>query len=137
MIRAVWAFALVLTAFPGTAGARSAREVSHTYEQVFPAAVRFLRIDAGLKILEKDVESGYVLFELAEEGKTFRGALELIRIEDAEGRQAVRLIIRVDDRPTYTETGLLDRLVHKLGKELPPSPPAPPPAPPPKKPKKE
>ncbi len=135
MIRAMCAITLVLTAWPGAAGARSQREVSHTYEQVYPAAVRFLRIDAGLKILEKDAEAGYVLFELAEEGKTFRGALELVRIEDADGRQAVRLIIRVDDRPTYTETGLLNRLVHKLQKELPESPPPPPP--PPSPPKKE
>jgi hypothetical protein len=117
---------IALTA-SGSAEARSQREVAHVYDDVFPAAVRFLRIDANLKIVEKDAESGYVLFELAEEGKTFRGALELIRFQDSEGRAGVRLVIRVDDRPTYTETGLLERLVAKLDRELPESPPPPPP----------
>jgi hypothetical protein len=113
MTRALWLVPVIVLAFSSTVEAQSQREVSHAYDEVFPAAVRFLRIDAGLKIIEKDAEAGYVLFELAEEGKTFRGALELVRIKDG-----VRLIIRVDARPTYTETGLLNRLVFKLQKEL-------------------
>ncbi len=95
MRTALWLALVILIAVPGAAEARSQREVAHAYDEVFPAAVRFLRIDAGLKIIEKDAEAGYVLFELAEDGKTFRGALELVRIKDG-----VRLIIRVDDRPT-------------------------------------
>jgi hypothetical protein len=118
MKTALWLVPVILLAVSSPVEARSQREVSLTYEDVYPAAVRFLRIDAGLKIIEKDAETGYVLFELAEEGKTFRGALELVRIKDSEGQPAVRLIIRVDDRPTYTETGLLNRLVFKLQKEL-------------------
>jgi len=92
---------------------------------VFPAAVRFLRIDAGLTIVEKDAETGYVLFDLAEDGRVFRGALELVRIRDDDGHPGVRLVIRVADRPTYTETGLLNRLVYKLQREIRESPPAP------------
>jgi len=118
------AVALILGA-AAPAGASSEREVGYAYEQVFPAAVRFLRIDAGLTIVEKDAEAGYVLFDLAEDGRVFRGALELVRIRDDDGHPGVRLVIRVADRPTYTETGLLNRLVYKLQREIRESPPAP------------
>jgi hypothetical protein len=91
-----------------------------TYDQAPPRSASCASM--RLKIVEKDIETGYVLFELAEDGKIFRGALELVRIQDDSGRAAVRLIISVADRPTYTETGLLQRLVHKLRKELPESP---------------
>jgi hypothetical protein len=64
-------------------------------------------------IVEKDADAGYVLFDLKEEGKTFRGALELVPFEK-DGRQNVRLILRIEDRPEYVEVGMLDRLERKL-----------------------
>lgn len=118
------------------AAASTKKEASYAFERVWPAAVRFLRIDEGLEILEKDRDTGYVLFELAEERKTFRGALEVVQIVDQDGRAAVRLVLRIEDRPAYMEAGILDRMVRKLRAELGPPVDPPPPPPPPAKPAK-
>jgi hypothetical protein len=124
---------LGLAATPAAASTK--KEASYAIARVWPAAVRFLRIDEGLEILEKDRDTGYVLFELAEERKTFRGALEVVEIVDQDGRAAVRLVLRIEDRPAYMEAGILDRMVRKLRAELGP-PVDPPPPPPPTKPAK-
>ncbi|MCP4443813.1 MAG: hypothetical protein GY811_00520 [Myxococcales bacterium] len=109
-----------------SAHAKTSRKVSHSYEKVWPTAVRFLRIDEGHKLLEKDMENGYLLFEIAEEGKLFQASVELIRRKDASNREAVELILSIKDRPSYMEHGILDRMLLKIRKELglPKDPPA-------------
>ncbi len=135
-IGAVLLAATLLVGGAPPADARSEKSVTWELARVFPTAVRFLRVDEGVTIVEKDAEAGYVLFELSDEGKTFPGALELVSYE-RNGRPAVRIIIRIEDRPEYMEVGMLDRLERKLRDELGPPPrveakPAPKPAPKPK-----
>ncbi len=130
--------AALLAVAPAPAAAKSEKTVVYGVGKVFPAAVRFLRVDERLKIVEKDADAGYVMFELKEEGKTFPGALELIESEDA-GRPAVKLVLRIEDRPSYVEQAMLERLERKLRAELgsePPPRPAPKPEPAPKEPVK-
>jgi len=112
--------ALVLASSP--AWARSEKTEPFTPAEVFPTAVRFLRIDAGVKIVEKDADAGYVLFDLTEDKHVFRGALELVKTT-VEGRDSVRLVLRIDDRPAYVEQMLLDKLDAKLRAELRPTAP--------------
>jgi hypothetical protein len=122
-----------LIASTTSASAKSAREVSYGYDQVWPALVRFLRVDENLKLTEKDPAAGYILFELADGKRTFAGAAELARTSDATGRAATRIVVRIADRPAYMESGILDRFADKLREELgapPPAPPASQPAPP-------
>jgi hypothetical protein len=137
--RAGWMLVLlaVLVAGAGTAAAKTERSASYSFEQVWPTAVRHLRVDEGFTIVEKDPDTGYVVFEVKEEGKNFSGTLELVRHKDQAGRAAVRLVLRIGDRPAYMEAGVLDRMLEKLRKEYgePPDPPEQP-RPPPKK-KKE
>ena len=112
---------------PASASNQTSEEVSHPFERVWPAAVRFIRVDAGHAITEQDPDNGYILFTYESEGREFRGALELIRIRDDHGRHAVRLVLRIDARPSYMERTVLNRLVRKLRDELgrpPPPPPA-------------
>ena len=115
---------LLRVALTAIADARSEKTVGWTADKVFPTAVRFLRVDEGVTIVEKDAEAGYVMFELSDDGKTYPGALELVTLEDGK----LRLVLRIEDRPDYMEIGMLDRLERKLTEEL---------GPPPKKPKKE
>lgn len=110
--------AVALLALAGTAGAKTLTTVSYPYDQVFPSAVRFLRIDEGVKVIEKDSEAGYILFELEDDGKTFAGSFEVARVRDQEGREASRLVVRIKDRPDYMEQGLIDRFGVKLQEEL-------------------
>ena len=123
--------ALLLMVAPGGAAAKSEKTVAYAAAKVFPAAVRFLRVDEGVTITEKDADAGYVMFELAQDGKTFPGALELV-VTESSGRAAVRLVLRIEDRPSYVEVAMLERLERKLRAELgsePPVPPKPAPAP--------
>jgi hypothetical protein len=107
-----WVLVLALL-LPAVADARSEKTVHSTAARVFPAAVRFLRIDEGVKVLEKDAEAGYVIFELTDDAKTFRGALEVVTVSEKD----VRIVITIDDRPSYVESAMLERLEQKLKRE--------------------
>lgn len=113
--------------------ARSEKTLAYQRDQAWPAAVRFLRIDAKLKIIEKDQEAGFVIFEYREDNKTFRGSLEVIDMV-RDGRKLVRFVIQIEDRPTWVEVEMLTKLERKLRAELGNPAPAPTPKePPPKK----
>jgi hypothetical protein len=68
------------------------------------------------------------VFELVDDGKTYQGSFEVARVRDDDGRDASRLVVRIQDRPAYMEQGLIDRFGVKLREELgdPPDPPPPP-----------
>ena len=126
MLRCVVLALLLSTA---TVWARAEKTLAYTRDAAWPAAVRFIRVDEGLKILEKDGDAGYVLFEIKEEGKTFRGSLEVMTVV-VDGRTLVKFVMQIDERPSWVEVAMLTRLERKLRSEL--GTPAPPPS---KKPK--
>ena len=113
-----------LLALP-SAWARTMETVPYPLADVWPAAVRFLRVDRNFPIREKDESSGYILFDYTDGPKSCKGSLELIRVTDAEGRDATRLAITIPDLPHRYEQMLLDRLATKLREDR--GPPAPPP----------
>ena len=115
----------------GIAEARSEKTLAYQREPSFQAAVRFLRIDAHLKLVEKDADAGYVIFEYNEDKKTFRGSLEVIDVVK-DGRKLTRFVVTIEDRPSYVEIEMLTKLERKLRAELGAPAPAPS-APPPKK----
>jgi hypothetical protein len=117
--------ALLVTAVP--AWARSEKTVAYRRDQVWPTAVRFLVVDEHVKVTEKDADSGYVMFELRDDGKTFRGALEVMTVV-RDGRTLVRFVLQIEDRPSWLELAMLARLETKLRLEL--GSPSPPPSPP-------
>jgi hypothetical protein len=115
---ALVAFAAVLSTAAPTASARAERVASYHFERVWPTALRFLRLDEGFRLLEKDAEAGYVLFELERGETTHRGSLELVKTRDYAGRDSVKLVIQIQDRPTWEEEGVLRRLIEKLRADL-------------------
>jgi hypothetical protein len=130
-LAAIAAIAVTL-GVPAAAIARAERTVGHPMARVWPTAVRYLRVDEGLEIVDKDAEAGYVVFDLKDKGRTFRGYLELVEITDDDGHRGVRLVLSVEGRPEYTESGLLDRLLDKIHREYgdpEPAKPEPDPAP--------
>jgi hypothetical protein len=116
-VRATAAALVLLVAAP--AFAKTSRELGYRFEQVFPALVRFLRVDEKLKLTEKDESAGYILFELSDGKKTFAGAAEVAKLEGGS-----RVTVRIGDRPAYMELGILDRFADKLHEELGEPPPA-------------
>jgi len=142
LVASVLTVAIAAGALGGIAWARSEKTLAYPRDQAWPAAVRFLAVDERLRIVEKDPDAGYVLFELRDEGKLFRGALEVIAVA-VDGRPVVRFVLAIEDRPSWLEAAMLGRLERKLRVELgspspaptkqPKAPPAQPPpeAPPP------
>jgi hypothetical protein len=112
------------------AWARSEKTLAYPRDQAWPAAVRFLAVDERLKLIEKDADAGYVLFELRDEGKLFRGSLEVV-VVIVDGRTLVRFVLAIEDRPSWIEIAMLHRLERKLRVEL--GSPAPAPSRPPAK----
>lgn len=119
-----WIAGLVLVLATSVGWARTEKTLGYSREAAWPAAVRFIRVDERLKILEKDADAGYVLFELKEEGKTFRGSLEVMTVV-VDNRSVVRFVMQIEDRPSWIEVAMLQRLERKLRAEL--GSPAPPP----------
>jgi len=117
----------LLAALAAPAAGKSERSTFHTFERVWPTAVRHLAVDEGFKIVDRDADTGYVTFEMTEKGKTYSGALEVVKTTD-DGRPAVRLVLHIADRPSWMETAVLDRMLAKLYKEQGDPPPPPPPA---------
>lgn len=116
--------ALALCGASSPALARSQKTLAYPRPESFSTCVRFVRVDEGLKLLEKDVDAGYILFELHEEKKTFRGSLEVIDVLQ-DGRHAVRFVMTIEDRPEWQEIDMLNRLEKKLRSELGAPAPAP------------
>jgi hypothetical protein len=129
-MRSLLLAAVLLTS--GVAEARSEKTLAYQRDQAWPTAVRFLRVDAKLKVIEKDADAGYVLFEFVEDKKTFRGSLEVIEVMK-DGRKLVRFVITIEDRPSWVEVEMLTKLERKLRVELGTPAPTPTPKAPPKK----
>lgn len=115
----------LLLALPASAAARSeGRTFTYARDHVWPTTVRFLVVDEKAKVLDKDPDAGYVLFELKEDNKTFRGSLEIITVM-IDGQPNLKFSINIVDRPLWREAGMVERLEKKLRTELgsPPPPP--------------
>jgi hypothetical protein len=106
-------------AWAAPAAARSEKLLGYSPASVWSPLVRFLRVDENLKIVDKDVEAGYLIFELTQDKKVFRGSAELIPASKDYG---ARVILDVSDRPSYVELAMLERLERKLLAELGPAP---------------
>lgn len=114
------------------------RMLSYPYEQVWPTAIRYLRVDRGFKVADKDEEAGYIMFEFtSDEGESGSGSLELVRTEDAAGRPSTSLVAVTNGGPSYLSNSLLDGVAAKVREERGPpatppkkAPPEPPPPPP-------
>ena len=124
-MRPLLASLLVIALTAGPVAARSEKTLSYPRDQVWPTAVRFLAVDEHVKVIEKDPDAGFVVFELRDEGKRYRGSLEVITVV-RDKRTSVRFVLQIEDRPEWMEIAMLTRLERKLRGEL--GAPAPPPA---------
>jgi hypothetical protein len=116
------------------ADARSSFDSAYGFDRTYNAALRLVRIDMGFKVLEKDDQSGYIMFEYrgSDTGpKATNGSMEFIRPHEAGG--PVGVVIQLPQMPRYHEQVLLDSLVRKMKQEYgdPPEPPRAAPPPPP------
>src|ERR1700749_3442390 len=115
-----------LVAAAGRVEARAQSEWPWGVSETFSTAVRFVRIDKGCKIVDKDADSAFVAFECSDDGKVKRGSIELIK-----AGSGVRAQITLGDDTPGMELRWRSLLERKLrderGTPTPPPPPAPPP----------
>jgi hypothetical protein len=122
----LWPAVVVLTALlaPATSSAKKTEDFRHSYDQVWGAAIRLIRVDQGYPIKDRDQSVGYFLFDYNDDGRMYPGSVELVRIED-QGGGPIRAVIQIPAMPSYIERMLLDKLERKLIDEY--GVPAPPP----------
>jgi hypothetical protein len=109
------AAACALCAFSGVAEARTEAAVPYTRAQTFSAALRYLRVDLGYEVTEKDPEAAYLLFSYASsdrKAEASRGAIEVVQRE-----HGVRVFVSLPQLPSYHEEVLKQGLVRKLAAE--------------------
>lgn len=110
--------------------ARLEQRLDYSKTQSFQAALRYLRVDHGYVVIEKDQESGYLLFEYPKRDSGItQGSIEVV-----ERDKSVALVVQLPQMPSYHERMLIDGLLKKLRDDYG-APPAREPAP--KAPKKD
>jgi hypothetical protein len=117
------------------------RMLSYPIDHVWPTAIRYLRIDRGFEIVDRDRDAGYLLFEFPlEEKRIGSGSVEMFEAVDASGRPSVSISVNTGAGPVHLPNSILDGIAAKVRAERgQPSPPPPPKQeePPPKKDKPE
>lgn len=102
------------------------RVLPYPIEHVWPTAVRYLRVDRGYTIVDRDPESGYILFDFQLSGGTVgHGAVELFSSSDPRGRPGAHVHVSTDAGPAHLPFTLLEGIAKKIKSERgPPQPPA-------------
>ncbi len=101
----------------GSAAAKSGYDSSYGFPRTWNAGMRLVRVDLGLKVVEKDESVGYLLFDYKSPeggGKAVPGSMEFIRAKDDA---SVRVVVQIPQMPGYHEQVLVDQLARKLRNE--------------------
>jgi hypothetical protein len=87
-------------------------DLAYSRGQTFSSALRYLRVDLGVEVTEKDADAAYLLFLYVPHGqkKSTFGAVEIV--ETGDGR--IRLSVKLPRLASYHETVIRDALVKKL-----------------------
>ncbi len=104
---------------PGVAHARVSAESHYTKAQNYSAALRFLRVDKGFEVIERDADAAYLIFLYPTPGRkeTSTGTIEVVEMKDG-----VALIVKLPQMPEYHERLLSDQLLKKLRDDYGPPP---------------
>ncbi len=114
------------------------RVLPYPVDQVWGAAIRYLRVDRDYAIVDRDPDTGYIVFEIPLGGDAKgRGALEAFGTKDASGRASTQIQVSTEAGPTHLPHTLLEGIAKKIRAERGQAPTAPTPKPPAKPPKDE
>jgi hypothetical protein len=108
------ALAVVAPATP--AAARVDGGSSYTKAQTYSGALRYVRVDLGYEVVEKDPDAAYLIFKYTAPGSSktsaVTGTLEVI-----EASGGVRVFVNLPRMPEYYERVFRDGLLKKLRDE--------------------
>ena len=117
--------------FAQSARARVGGDSEYSKAQTYSGALRYLRVDLGYEVVERDPDAAYLIFRYQPPGQNKGSATGTVEIVDADGK--VKLFVQIPSMPEYHERVLRDGLVRKLREEYGAPPPKPVPPPPPQK----
>jgi hypothetical protein len=124
-----YGLALLFTlSIASNASARAQTDLPYALGEAFSTALRFVRVDRGCKVIDKDADAAFVAFECDDDGKVKRGSLELFKVP-----AGVRTQVTLGDDTHGMELRWLELFERKLRDErgTPTPPPVPqPPTPP-------
>jgi len=113
---------LALTAVTTEAAfARVATDSLYTKAQNYSAALRFLRVDKGYDVVERDAEAAYLIFRYPTPERNEQSVTGTIEVVELDSR--VTLIVKLPQMPQYHERVLSDQLIRKLREEYGTPPP--------------
>jgi hypothetical protein len=113
--------------FAHSATARVGGDSEYSKQQTYSGALRYLRVDLGYEVTERDPDAAYLIFRYLLPGQNKATATGTVEIVDADGH--VKLFVQIPSMPEYHERVLRDGLVRKLHDEYgtPARKPTPPP----------
>jgi hypothetical protein len=93
------------------ASARVENRVTYSKSQAYSTALRYLRVELGYNVTEKDAEAAYLLFEYTRpnQKKQSFGTIEIVQVD-----QAVKVFVQLPEMPEYYERVMADGLIRKL-----------------------
>ncbi|MCA9597092.1 MAG: hypothetical protein KC776_27450 [Myxococcales bacterium] len=107
---------LVLASVMSATGASARVEGDSEYSKAltYNGALRYLRVDMGYEVVEKDPDAAYILFRYEPPGhkQPTNGSVEIV-----ETRDDVKVFVQLPQMPSYHETVLRDGLMKKLRTE--------------------
>jgi hypothetical protein len=108
-----------------SATARVGGECEYSKAQTYSGALRYLRVDLGYEVTERDPDAAYLIFRYQVPGQNKETRTGTVEIVDADGH--IKLFVQIPSMPEYHERVLRDGLVRKLHDEYGEPPPRPPP----------
>jgi hypothetical protein len=105
------------------ASARVDASTGYTKAQTYSGALRYVRVDLGYEVVERDPDAAYLIFKYAAPGGSKAAAVTgTLEVVEADG--GVRVFVSLPRMPEYHERVLRDGLLKKLREEYgaPPAP---------------
>lgn len=111
--------ALALSALSSQAIAKTTRTFDYKLSTVWATTIRYIRVDNSFQIVDKDVDTGYILFVYPGTNgmKDSHASIEMVPVTESDGKNRVRLQLNIAQQPTYIEVDFLDKLDRKLVEE--------------------
>jgi hypothetical protein len=104
-----------------SAGARVEGDSAYTKAQTYSGALRYLRVDLGYEVVEKDPDAAYLIFRYAPDGRAKDASTGTVEVIETESR--VKVFVQIPRMPEYHERLLRDGLLNKLRAEYGTPPP--------------
>lgn len=114
--------ALTVAAPATVADARVDGGSSYSKAQTYSGALRYVRVDLGYEVVEKDPDAAYLIFKYATPGAA-KGSFVTGTLEVIESNGGVRLFVNLPRMPEYYERMFRDGLLKKLRDEYGAAPP--------------